>query len=248
MDWLAEWPQEVARQPPAKFAWGGKKFDENNIWLIRENIIIVLIGWPTIWYASNSDEHKYANQEIRQRDPPTKEKHICYISTCDETTWDQEDKLFNQRLTCSSAATVTICLHDIYKRDYDALLQLESYGTFVHFGNISQNSMFITKCWEHCDILTQSQTDHCNIWRTEAHSKIITITILCKHPSPLTDWLLVLWSMRVYLWHFVSTYSLLYLPQDTAVSNVAELFTCLQNLSLSWNSFFALSDTVVAML
>ena len=209
MDWLAEWPQEVAWQPPAKFAWGGKKFNENNIRLIRENVIIVLIVWPTIWYASNSDKHEYANQEICQRHPPTKEKHICYISACDETTWGQEDNVFNQRLSCFSAATVTFSLHDTYKWDYDALLQLESYGIFVHFGNISQNTMFI-KCWEHCDILTQSQKDHCNIWRTEAQSKIITITILCKHPSPLTSCLVIHKSLFVtfciHLFPFVLTW------------------------------------------
>ena len=100
-------------------------------------------------------------------------------------------------------------VHDTYKRDYDAFLQLESYGIFVHFGNISQNTMFI-KCWEHCDILTQSQKDHCNIWRTEAQSKIITITILCKHPSPLTSCLVIHKSLFVtfciHLFPFVLTW------------------------------------------
>ncbi len=39
-----------------------------------------------MWYTSDSDEHKYADQEVYQRDPPTEEKHVRHISTCDEAT------------------------------------------------------------------------------------------------------------------------------------------------------------------
>lgn len=49
-------------------------------------------GLPTIRETCDSDEHEYADQEIGQRDPPAEQEHICYISTCDQTTCRQRDR------------------------------------------------------------------------------------------------------------------------------------------------------------
>lgn len=46
----------------------------------------LLISSPTVWHTDDSDGHKYADQEISQRHPPTKEYHIRHISTRDEMT------------------------------------------------------------------------------------------------------------------------------------------------------------------
>lgn len=96
MDWLAKWPQKVAGQLPAKFAWRErKKMIDKYIWSITKIVILVVLCWPTIWHTSDSEEHKYGNQEICQRDPPAEEEHIHYISTSEEATWCQEDRRFN---------------------------------------------------------------------------------------------------------------------------------------------------------
>lgn len=75
--------------------------------IINEKYLLLIIS-PTIRRSSDSDEHKYPDQEIRQRNPPTKEKHINDISTCDEMTWHQQDKQtknISAELTSSTAAT-----------------------------------------------------------------------------------------------------------------------------------------------
>lgn len=60
------------------------------IFHVKLNSTILFIVWPTIWKPDNSDKHQYADQQVHQGDPPTNEKHIGYISTCDKITWPKQ--------------------------------------------------------------------------------------------------------------------------------------------------------------
>lgn len=90
MDRVAKGPQEVAAQLPAKPTWRQKRRKDEL--MISKWHSPPTISLHTIRYPSNSDEHQYANQEVRQGNPPTEEEHIRHISTCDELTWHQYDK------------------------------------------------------------------------------------------------------------------------------------------------------------